>query len=252
MIETLVAIFMLVMGLSAAVGLAIYALNSSTNINKQIIAAGLAREGIEAVKNMRDTNWLQDTLVKPSQNPPVCSDTGCYNYIDGCQTAQCYQRWLGTLPNGNPAPLYCLDPTQSSQCKGDGTSQNYYLSYDMTIPHPNNISTGFWSLQTGNGGNANDAFSLQYDPTNSANQGFYFGNGKSCGSNPNPSDFCRRIIITKDSSHAPYNHDEGPLLKVQSQVWWIDKKCPRVSTYDQASPTCRIEMDNYLTNWKDY
>ena len=57
------------MGVSSAVGLAIYAFNSSSSVTKQIIATGLAREGIEAVKNMRDTNWLQQTTI----------DTNCYN-----------------------------------------------------------------------------------------------------------------------------------------------------------------------------
>ena len=56
LIETLAAVFILVMGVSASVGLAIYAFNTSGGVVKQIIATGLAREGLEAVRNMRDSN----------------------------------------------------------------------------------------------------------------------------------------------------------------------------------------------------
>ena len=94
-IETMVALFIMVMGITAALGLASYSLNASSGIRNQIIGMGLAREGIEAVKNMRDTNWLQGQL-----------DTNCYNFDDGSSTANCYTDWLAptsgyTIPTGN-------------------------------------------------------------------------------------------------------------------------------------------------------
>jgi Tfp pilus assembly protein PilV len=49
LIETLVAALVLVMGITAAVTLAIYGFTATEGINKQLIAVGLAREAMEAV-----------------------------------------------------------------------------------------------------------------------------------------------------------------------------------------------------------
>ncbi len=86
LIETLVAAFILVMGISAALGLASYSLRATTNIRQQTVALGLAREGIEVVKNMRDTNWLKGTLT-----------ADCHDFLVDSETpegAQCYRDWL--------------------------------------------------------------------------------------------------------------------------------------------------------------
>lgn len=58
LIETIVGVFLLVTGLTTALGLAIYALAASNQNFSQIIAANLAREGIEVIRVMRDSNWL--------------------------------------------------------------------------------------------------------------------------------------------------------------------------------------------------
>src|SRR5258708_8211428 len=94
LIETMVAIFILVMGISAAVGLATYTFSSSTSITKQIVATGLAREGLEALRNMRDTNWLTSTL-----------SSNCYDYTSGSSSGgNCYPTWLNQnhYPSGCP------------------------------------------------------------------------------------------------------------------------------------------------------
>ncbi|MBI3231958.1 MAG: type II secretion system protein [Candidatus Doudnabacteria bacterium] len=98
LIETIIAIFILVSGIAAAVGLAIFALSKSQNITKQMVAVGLAREGVEAIKNMRDTNWLKQTVI----------NTNCYNRVTGANDAKCYQNWQDEVfdiepTSGNPA-----------------------------------------------------------------------------------------------------------------------------------------------------
>lgn len=85
LIETLVACFVLVMGISAALGLANYSLGATNSIKQQTIGLGLAREGIEVIKNMRDTNWLKATY-----------NTDCYNFSTGGNTAICYKNWLNS------------------------------------------------------------------------------------------------------------------------------------------------------------
>ncbi len=235
LIETLAAVFILTMGLTASVGLAIYAFNSSGGIVKQIIATGLAREGLEAVRNMRDTNWLQDTIKDPLTNPP-----GCYNFASspvGQLTADCYVNWLNKT--------FCLNSSDNStnNCNGTGTTAGnfYYLGFDSS-------AANLWILKKDN----NSYYGLNFNANNSGTTGFYSpGSGVTC-LNSN-SGYCRKIIITNDTTDAPYNNDANlSMLKVQSQVWWVDKKCPAASDFSSASVSCRLELDTYLTNWKNF
>src|SRR6266403_2545802 len=130
LIETMVAVFILVMGVTAATGLAVYALSTSTNVTKQIIATGLAREGIEAMKNMRDTNWLQGTLVS-------CTDVSGTGI-----SAKCYPAW-DTTP-------YCIDNGGGNgNCSNGKSGPNYFLQFDSTAG-----ATSYWALTKTNGGSA--------------------------------------------------------------------------------------------------
>lgn len=235
LIETLVAIFILVMGVTAAVGLAIYALNSSSSITKQIIATGLAREGIEAVKNMRDVNWLRDTLAT----------NGCYNYVTaGTGQSPCYINWLGDT-NLSIAP-FCLNPSKNQgNCNGSGTpTENYNLGFDST-------DNNFWSLQVQSANGKN--YGLVFN-SNPATSGFYApggGGGLTCGNGAGRADYCRKVVLTVITT-SPYDKDANlPLLQVQSQVWWVDKKCPRSADWPGLGK-CSVEIDTNLTNWKDY
>ncbi len=237
LIETVIGIFILVTGIAAAVGLAVFALAGSQSAARQIVAIGLAREGVEAVKNMRDTNWLKQTAI----------DTNCYNPKTTQNTAKCYKSWLGT--NGPPPP-FCLDPTDNNgNCNGNGaTIQNYYLGQDATI-------ADFWVLIRQR--NSNN-YGLNFDPDISGLnfKAFYTPSNTLDGS----SDFYRKIIITEDDGVAnfgvgagnPFNKNTGPKIKVQSQVWWTDnKKCPRVQDWP-GEGKCSVELQTFLTNWKDY
>ena len=239
LIETLAAAFILTMGISAAVGLAIYALNSSGEVVKQIIATGLAREGVEAVRNMRDTNWLQDTLGTQTNG------NNCYVYNNTTNGSGCYPNWLGAS-NGKP---FCLKPSNGGSCNGKDIFDNYYLGFDSTTQN-------FWLLS-----NPSSNFGLDFnDPSGGSTawekNGFYSQSGTSCANSS--SGYCRTIIITNYSTTngnavVPYDKDANlSLLKVQSQVWWTDTKCPKAATFAAALVSCRIELDTYLTNWKNF
>jgi Tfp pilus assembly protein PilV len=86
LIETLVAIFILIFGLVTALGLAIYSFNSTDNSSREIVGTALAREGIEGFKNARDTNWL----VYPASN---CSFQSL--------TQPCHVGWLTSTASRN-------------------------------------------------------------------------------------------------------------------------------------------------------
>lgn len=205
LIETLVAAMVLVMGISAAVGLATYGLAATTGVTKQLIAVGLAREGIEAVKNIRDSNWLSTQI-----------SNDCYDFytISGPNNiASCYRNWLNNL--------------------SDGT---YVLSIDGSTLD----SQSYWRLQSSSG-----KYGLDYSNSNTLS-GFYTPAFAAQGS----SGYSRKITLSSDN-FAPFNQDLGPRLKVHVDVWWQDKRCP-ASDDVPASASCKVSLETYLTNWKNY
>ncbi len=218
LIETMVAVFVLVMGITAALGLASYSLNASTSIRKQIIGMGLAREGIEAVKNMRDTNWLRDPL-----------STSCYNFATGSNDAGCYPNWLNATADGG----YDIDP--------DGSAQTYVLWFNAE-----ELESGpYWYLQPEN---TRFGLNLQMSPEFA---GLYTHMDGLVTSTNATSDFSRKITIIPESRDMPFNQQTGPRLRVLVQVWWKDKSCP-VSNDVPSNKKCSIALETYLTNWKTY
>lgn len=104
LIETLVAIGIIVVGLVSALTLINTSLFYVFNISDRLIAANLAAEGIEIVRNIRDDNWLQGTQWNSGLNdgnyqlgyrsdslrnfglrgdPLLINSDGFYNYISG-------------------------------------------------------------------------------------------------------------------------------------------------------------------------
>ena len=57
--ETIVAIGLVLVGLITALALITTSLFYISNVQDRLIAANLAAEGIEIVRNIRDNNWLQ-------------------------------------------------------------------------------------------------------------------------------------------------------------------------------------------------
>lgn len=202
LIETLVAALVLVMGISAAVGLAIYGLQATSGVTKQLVAIGLAREGVEAVKNIRDSNWLS---LKRQEN--------CYDFYSNTDTAMCYPDWLSGIPMG------------SSTLVTNGVLE----------------SSGYWQLSPSSSSN----YGLDYKP-NGEGQLFYIPSGSEVGS----SGFSRKITVTEDSSQ-PFDQNTGSRVRVRVDVWWIDDRCEQSADVPTSSG-CKITLETYLTNWKNY
>jgi hypothetical protein len=57
-LEVMIAIFLLVLGMMAAISLLTSGLSNSTDSRNQTIAGLLSQEGAELVRNIRDTNWV--------------------------------------------------------------------------------------------------------------------------------------------------------------------------------------------------
>lgn len=59
LIETVIAIFVILVGVAGALILVFSSTRAGVTAKNRIVAANLAREGIEVVRNIRDTNWLE-------------------------------------------------------------------------------------------------------------------------------------------------------------------------------------------------
>lgn len=59
-IEVIIAIFILMIGAGAAFALLNHSLSTLHHLKSRLIAAYLAQEGIEVIRNIRDRNWLQN------------------------------------------------------------------------------------------------------------------------------------------------------------------------------------------------
>ncbi|QQS22787.1 prepilin-type N-terminal cleavage/methylation domain-containing protein [bacterium] len=213
LIETMVAALVLTMGISAAVGLAVYGLNATSGISKQLQATGLAREGMEAVKNMRDTNWLRTSL-----------STNCFDFYTQTDAGNCYQGWLNGAGGG-----YSIFP-------GGAISRTYRLGFNAN----SNNEHSYWELTQTNSG-----YGLDYDTSNLAT-GFFKPSADSTGD----SGFSRKITLTTED-FPPFDQSTGPRVRVRVDVWWTDKRCP-ASADVPTSNSCLITLETYLTNWKNY
>ena len=78
LIETLVAITVLVFGIVGPLTLAQMSLRSFSQIRDRITAEYLAAEGLETVKNIRDTALIQDPDSGFPEFTPCQSAQGCY------------------------------------------------------------------------------------------------------------------------------------------------------------------------------
>ena len=74
LIEMMIAVFVMVVGIVGAMSLIQRVIFSSSISSSRLIAAYLAQEGAEIVRNVRDTNWLE---ARFSLNPWDEGLTGC-------------------------------------------------------------------------------------------------------------------------------------------------------------------------------
>ena len=267
LIETLAAIFILTMGVTAGVGLANYALGSSNSLKQQFIATGLAREGIEAIKNMRDTNWLQAGTIS----------SNCYDYANtGANDGQCYKNWLtkniygsnvyGSIPTYGYPTATINPPASPTSYILSFFDQGFYGPLGLWDPPSPSVAYSYWSLYPQDNQSAKQTicqhisgtllpFALDFnsspDNTIKFGAGYYTPTCNSVGT----SGFYRQIILSTVTT-PPFNQSDSnndmAELYVQSRVWWTDNKlCPQSTTYPGRGK-CSVELDTYLTNWKNY
>lgn len=107
LIETLVSLVLVTIAMGPVFVLATSSLNVAARIEHNLIASSLAQEGIEVVRNIRDTNWLNGVafdnnlsvgtwrvewstvgggLMAVGSNPVLKKNNGIYSYTSGTDT----------------------------------------------------------------------------------------------------------------------------------------------------------------------
>src|SRR3989344_8435958 len=87
LLELVVAIAVITVGLFSVWNLFISNFNGEQEAGARILAVNLAREGIEIVKNIRDSNWLAIENNDPCSSNPCYWDSGLDIDADGDGTA---------------------------------------------------------------------------------------------------------------------------------------------------------------------
>lgn len=107
LVETLISLVLVSIVMGPVFILATASTNVATRIEHNIIASNLAQEGVEIIRNVRDTNWLNNlsfdnnlpvgtwrvqwdtaggNLMPVDLNPFLKKDNGIYNYSSGTDT----------------------------------------------------------------------------------------------------------------------------------------------------------------------
>jgi len=229
LIETIVAIAILTTGIIGGLALAIQSLSSSERVTEEIIAINLAREGAEFVRNVRDTNWLQngfndcDYIENGQECIPEWADFGG----PFCNCSFLFQCALldYNLTAGNSSPFSC---------------RNYYLGW-----FPDGVPGNMIMYNAGGSFNPGGFNRLNLYNGAYIKGGILFG-VEAPGA---LTDFYRRIRIFRDEN-APFS-GENFRLRVESIVWWQGRGCQDVNSAE-INTNCKVVVEEYLTNWKNY
>lgn len=235
LLETIVAIFILVTALVSGLGLALYAVANSSNAKSQLVASNLARQGIEAVRMVRDSNWL------------AAEDVGSIDDLTSC-----------TYPNPPPndqRPCYpetfdvnATSGTQTSLNNGDFVAQfDGNLSLESAF-----LYSPFLCVQAN--GNITHPFRT-FGFIGCANGGIRYARIVNIATgNTNPP-------YTADSTNPSAASGHSPEKVVTVTVVWMGRNCTVFPTDSLGmynfnprtfSTRCKLEVTERLTNWKDY
>ena len=116
MIQVVVTIFILSMGITAGAKILINAMNVNLHNKNRLIAINLAQEGLEVIRNMRDTNYLTYSSLQ----------------------RQCWNFWDDTTHDGvvDSGDDICSDngsgQNDSPWGRAAGTRQVYLVNFDPT------------------------------------------------------------------------------------------------------------------------
>ncbi|MFH0819368.1 MAG: prepilin-type N-terminal cleavage/methylation domain-containing protein [Patescibacteria group bacterium] len=128
LIEVIIAVSIMLIGIISIVSLSITSRMISTISSQELLAAHLAREGVEVIRNIRDSNWLQ------RQSDGTTSwDAELYSGTD--YTAVAIFKYTGTSPVGGQWTLnWTPNSTSHAMTKIYLNIGHIYTSYTGATP----------------------------------------------------------------------------------------------------------------------
>ncbi|HMR01042.1 MAG TPA: hypothetical protein PKA32_01510 [Candidatus Gracilibacteria bacterium] len=186
LVEVVVAVFVVVMGSAVATTLIVNSMRANSFSKDNLVALNLAVEGLEAVRNIRDTNWMKFGFDK----------TNCWNLVPGSGPGDC-------------SPLY------------DQIAEGYYTADLNPISYEFDLGSVADSLDLNSASNPNDSYRLGYvDLTTVAGtQDILITEDTIAGlglTNAGASKFYREIHIEYDTGDPA----TGEIMYVTSTVQW--------------------------------
>jgi len=116
LIELVVSIFIILLTLGGVFSLLYQTLKVTSDLPDQLIANYLAQEGMEVVRNIRDTNWIKGQEWNTGLTGCSSTCTGC-NCSDGCALTY----YSSTLDNYSNTPLHIYNGYYNQTTLGSET-----------------------------------------------------------------------------------------------------------------------------------
>lgn len=139
-LEVLVAVTILTMVLISVFALLNVSLNAQENIKNKIIATTIAQEGIEAIRNIRDTNWLKYSGDKRAKW--LCVDDDLASNCPSQLSDGTWQVYYDTTDKRYYLTPYVIDGPQFWYVDFDGSPTQYRRLIEIDIQNPYDDNDG--------------------------------------------------------------------------------------------------------------
>jgi type II secretory pathway pseudopilin PulG len=220
-IEIVVMAAIISIGVLATVGVATLATNTSSENGRRVEAANLAREGLELVRNIRDSNW-QQYYAQTQNGIPATRQWDCFNNDSS-----------GTVPL-TPS---CDDRFSNFPTPVSPDSQRSFRLLNPDPSIPNSVAT----LHPGTGTATFDTeYQICYTPATPSGPAYY--HTQPSGTCPQGTQTYYRRIVLKPGK---INGGVAETVKVESRVTWLTKK-------NNASVARDLLLEEYLTDWRQF
>jgi prepilin-type N-terminal cleavage/methylation domain-containing protein len=221
LIEVVIALSVVTVGLLSTLVVANTTVRASDDNERKVTATNLAREGLELVRNIRDSNWqlLADEQRLKAQGPSGLAANTTNRAWDCAPTDATEASGPGYSCAGVSMASAYKAPTAPGTFQvypALGNSFPYLVATNNTLPTQNSVYLLCRQAVAGTSAQA-------YGPIALA--------GTTCPSGSKP--YYRRIVITSVTGH-----DNAPNILVQSYVSWPGRK-PK-----------EVMVEEYLTNWR--
>jgi type II secretory pathway pseudopilin PulG len=121
LVETIVAVGIIMVGVVGTLTLAFSSVRAGTESEARVLAVNLAREGIEVVKNIRDSNWLK---IEEGNFSATCADEGpCWDQFTHGGPDNTNDYTCIAIFNGQTWSLNCDPDNWGQNCNGHDCTQ---------------------------------------------------------------------------------------------------------------------------------